>query len=117
MGKLEEARPLFEEALQARRETLGDRHPGTLISIYNMGSLLKAQGMLTEAIPLFTEQLEGSVVLRGMKYQETRDSANHLVELLRNAGQHDEATALAAKHNMWWASWRWRGCCSRRLCR
>ena len=65
-----------------------------------MGSLLKAMGMLTEAIPLFTEELEGLVVLRGMEYQETRDSANHLVQLLRNAGQHDEATALAAKHNV-----------------
>ena len=37
MGKLEEARPLYEEALQARRETLGDRHPDTLASIYNLG--------------------------------------------------------------------------------
>ena len=100
MGKLEEARPLSEEALQAQRETLGDRHPGTLISIYNMGSLLKAMGMLTEAIPLFTEELEGCELLYGMAHKEKRDSADHLVKLLRNAGQHDEATALAAKHNV-----------------
>ena len=32
MGKLKEARPLFEEALQAQRETLGESHSGTLIS-------------------------------------------------------------------------------------
>ena len=30
MGKLEEARPLYEEALQGSRETLGDSHPYTL---------------------------------------------------------------------------------------
>ena len=36
MGKLEEARPLYEEALQACRETLGDRHPDTLASISNI---------------------------------------------------------------------------------
>ena len=36
MGQLEEARPLLEEALQASRETLGDRHPSTLTSIGNM---------------------------------------------------------------------------------
>ena len=30
MGQLEEARPLYEEALQAFKETLGDRHPSTL---------------------------------------------------------------------------------------
>ena len=41
MGKLEEARPLFEEAVQARRATLGDRHPSTLISISNMATLLR----------------------------------------------------------------------------
>ena len=44
MGKLEEARPLYEEALQGKRETLGDRHPSTLSSIGNMGLLLKAMG-------------------------------------------------------------------------
>jgi|TARA_B110000196_G_scaffold295199_1_gene284750 hypothetical protein len=65
-----------------------------------MGGLLKSMGMLAEAIPLFSEELESLVVLRGMEYQETRDSANHLVQLLRNAGQHDEATALAAKHDV-----------------
>ena len=65
-----------------------------------MGGLLKSMGMLAEAIPLFSEELEGLVELRGMEYQETRGSANHLVQLLRNAGQHDEATALAAKHDV-----------------
>ena len=56
--------------------------------------------MVAEAIPLFTEELEGLVVLRGMEYQETRDSAEHLAGLLRDAGQHDEVTALAAKHGV-----------------
>ena len=49
MGKLEEARPLLEEALQARRETLGDRHPATLITIGNLAELLRATGALVEA--------------------------------------------------------------------
>ena len=65
-----------------------------------MGELLEKQGMLAEAAPFFTEELEGLVVLHGMEYQETCDSAKHLVKLLRNAGQHDEATALAAKHGL-----------------
>ena len=42
--------PLFEEALQARREKLGDR---TLGPISNMGQLLKAMGKLAEARPLY----------------------------------------------------------------
>ena len=52
MGKLDEARPLYEEALQARRATLGDRHPRTLTSISNMGMLLMDMGKLDEARPL-----------------------------------------------------------------
>ena len=58
MGQLEEARPLYEEALQARRETLGDRHPSTLSSIKNMGQLLKDMGQLKEAKPLLREALQ-----------------------------------------------------------
>ena len=49
MGKLEEAKLLYEEALQARRETLGDRHPDTLISISNLADLLRAAGALVES--------------------------------------------------------------------
>ena len=49
MGQLEEARPLLGEALQARRETLGDRHPDTLNSIGSMADLLRTTGSLAEA--------------------------------------------------------------------
>eukprot|EP00571_Detonula_confervacea_P015166 CAMPEP_0172297666 /NCGR_PEP_ID=MMETSP1058-20130122/602_1 /TAXON_ID=83371 /ORGANISM="Detonula confervacea, Strain CCMP 353" /LENGTH=53 /DNA_ID=CAMNT_0013006841 /DNA_START=35 /DNA_END=193 /DNA_ORIENTATION=- len=45
-GELEEARPLLEEGLRGRRETLGDRHPGTLGSINNMAGLLQELGEL-----------------------------------------------------------------------
>ena len=49
MGKLEEARPLLEEDLQASKETLGDRHPDMLISIGYLVVLLRATGDLAEA--------------------------------------------------------------------
>ena len=49
-----------EEALQARRETLGHRHPSTLRSINNMGAVLYAMGNLEEARPLFKEALQAS---------------------------------------------------------
>jgi hypothetical protein len=42
MGKLEEARPLFEEAVQGGKETLGDGHPYTLIFTQHLDLLLKA---------------------------------------------------------------------------
>ena len=86
--------------MQGRRETLGDRHPSTLTSIYNLADLLENQGKITEAIPLFTEELEGCVSLHGMAHEETRGSANHLIKLLRDADQRDEAKALATKHSV-----------------
>ena len=48
-----EALDLCEEALRERRKTLGDRHRTTLISINNMGLLLKNMGKLVEARPLY----------------------------------------------------------------
>ena len=43
-GKFDEAVPLFREALEVRRETLGSRHPSTLNTISNLGLLLKDKG-------------------------------------------------------------------------
>ena len=98
MGQLEEAKPLYEEAMQARREALGDGH--SQVSIYKQAALLKKQGKLGQAIALFTEELEGFMSLHGMKHAETHDSAQRLVKLLRDSGQHAEAHALAATHDI-----------------
>ena len=100
MGKLEEARPLFEQRLQGQREMLGDRHEDTLYLIRYLADVLEKQGKLVEAIPLFTEELEGYVRLFGMEYYETRGKAKRLVSNLREVGQREEAEALAHKHGL-----------------
>jgi tetratricopeptide (TPR) repeat protein len=56
-GRLDEARPLLEEALVGSRAALGDAHPDTLTSVNNLGMLLQAQGQLDEARPLLEEVL------------------------------------------------------------
>ena len=61
-GKLDDAEPLFREALDGRRATLGDRHPSTLTSINNYAQLLRNQGKLDDAQPLFREADRKSVV-------------------------------------------------------
>ena len=48
-GDREGAEPLFREALKARREVLGDRHPSTLTSIGYLADLLREMGRLAEA--------------------------------------------------------------------
>ena len=86
--------------MQACRETLGDRHPNTLTTIYNLADLLDNQGKITEAISLFTELLEARVSLLGMKHAKTRSLRNKVVSMLRSSGQNDEAKALATKHGV-----------------
>ena len=54
-GRLEEAAPLYREALDARRAMLGDRHPHTLTAIGNLGSTLKSMGETLEALMLLRE--------------------------------------------------------------
>ena len=77
MGKREEARPLFEEALQACRATLGDRHPSTLTSINNLGLLLHAMGKLEEARPLLEEALQAQRETLGDRHPDTLTSISN----------------------------------------
>ena len=59
-GDYEGAAPLYREALQIRRETLGNRHPSTLISIFNLSMLMRAKGEEEEAKRLCREAVDGS---------------------------------------------------------
>eukprot|EP00964_Phaeocystis_antarctica_P066951 scaffold40515_cov61-Phaeocystis_antarctica.AAC.1 len=100
VGKLGEAKPPYEEAMQGKRETMGDRHPDTLASINNLGTLLR---------PWASWRRRGRC---------TRSRC-------RRAGRR-WATATRARwprSTTWaccyrrWASWRRRGRCTRRRCR
>ena len=50
IGKYDEALVYYKDALDARRSILGNTHPSTLVSISNMGNVLKAQGKRTVEI-------------------------------------------------------------------
>ncbi len=57
MNKLDEAEPLYREALAIRRESLPAGHPNIALSLNNLAVLLKDQGKLAEAEPLYREAL------------------------------------------------------------
>ncbi|MEO0477494.1 MAG: histidine kinase dimerization/phospho-acceptor domain-containing protein [Planctomycetota bacterium] len=65
------AEPLFREALDGSRATLGDRHPHTLLSINYYARLLHAQGKLDEAEPLLREAVEGYRATLGDRHPDT----------------------------------------------
>ena len=60
-GTLDDAEKLCKEVLETRRETLGDRHPSTLITMGNMGRLLSAQTRFSEAEALLKENLDACI--------------------------------------------------------
>ncbi|KAL1515349.1 hypothetical protein AB1Y20_001979 [Prymnesium parvum] len=93
-GRLDEAGALYREALEAKRETLGNCHLDTLMSINNLGMLLKAQGRLDEAGALYREALEARRKTLGNHHPDTLTSINNLGSLLQAQGRLDEAEAL-----------------------
>ena len=99
-GDLDGAAPLLREALEACRGTLGDGHPDTLGSIYNLGLVLEARGELDGAAALFAEELAGCKLRYGAAHQETLSSARHLIEVLQAAGTTSEAAAIASEYGL-----------------
>ena len=95
-GDLEGAGALYREALQARRETLGDKHPDTLGSINNLANLLKDQGDLEGAGALYREALQAQRETLGDKHPDTLSSIHNLGNLLVAQGNEGEAKLLAA---------------------
>ena len=67
----------------ARRETLGDRHPDTLLSINNLGALLLTQGKYDESEPLLREALQARRETLGDRHPNTLSSIGNLADLLR----------------------------------
>ena len=96
-GKLGEAEPLCREALAARKEALGERHPSTLSSMNSLAVLLRKQGKLGEAEPLFREALAAMKEALGERHPDTLTSMNNLAILLRDQGKLGEAELLAVE--------------------
>ena len=94
LGKYDEAEPLFREALEMNRETLGNRHPSTLGSINNLGLLLVAKGDLAAAEPLCREALEGKRETLGSQHRSALLAISCLGALLYAKGDLTAAEPL-----------------------
>jgi hypothetical protein len=58
LGRPQEAEPYLREGLAKSRSVLGEEHSQTIISLNNLGSLLRALGRSAEAEPFHREALE-----------------------------------------------------------
>jgi tetratricopeptide (TPR) repeat protein len=93
-GQLDEAEPLFKEALDTRRRVLGDTHPDTLSSINNMASLYKAKGKYDLAEPLFKDALDVRRRVLGDTHPDTLISIYDTANLYKAKGEYDLAEPL-----------------------
>ena len=93
-GRYSEAEPLFLEDLQASREVLGPRHPGTLTSLNNLADLYQAQGRLAEAEPLYRDALQGRRDVLGPRHPDTLLTQLKMAGHLVNQGRRAEAMPM-----------------------
>jgi hypothetical protein len=79
-GNYDQALPLCEESLDARRRTLGNQHADTLLSIHGLAVVRGAMGELSEAVTLLREAVAGYRRVLGEKHPHTRAAVENLRE-------------------------------------
>jgi CHAT domain-containing protein len=93
-GRYGEAEPLLREALRARREVFGPRHPDTLASLNHLAELYLAQGRYDDAEPLLREALQARREVLGPRHPGTLTSLNSLAVLYYSQGRYGDAEPL-----------------------
>ena len=93
MGDLKGAEALQREALQGKRETLGDQHPTTLNSVINLALVLQDLGDLKGAEALCREALQGYREQAGARSMGTLFTIGNLADVLREKGELSAASA------------------------
>jgi len=88
------AEPLYRECLAARRRLLGPRHPDTLVSLSNLGTLLRSLGRLEEAAPLQEAALQLARETLGRRHSDTLAYLSNLGLLRLAQGRLGEAEGL-----------------------
>jgi len=93
-GEYERALPLFEQALQIRREVLGLQHTDTASSLHNLAALYYSQGEYDKALPLYEQALQIRKQVLGLQHPDTALSLNNLAFLYYSQGEYDKALPL-----------------------
>jgi tetratricopeptide (TPR) repeat protein len=89
--KYTEAQPLYEKALTVRRKLLGEEHPDTAKSYFNMAYILNVQGKYTEAQPLNEKSLAICRKVLGEHHLLTAQSYHNLANNLYFQGKYAKA--------------------------
>ncbi|CAE6408331.1 unnamed protein product [Rhizoctonia solani] len=94
LGRLEEARALQVEVLDARKQVLGDRHPHTLNSMNNLAQTYVRLSRLHDAQALFIKAFEGRKDTLGVHHRDTLSTMSSLASTYLDLGLWEDAEKL-----------------------
>ena len=91
-GLYTEAEPLYQRALQIRKQVLGASHPSTATSLNNLALLYRAQGKYDEAEPLYYHALQIREEVLGANHPNTVTIRENYAELFQNRRRKDNTS-------------------------
>ncbi|MEM7052548.1 MAG: tetratricopeptide repeat protein [Acidobacteriota bacterium] len=94
LGLYERARPLVEEALRLRQQTLPDNHPDVAESLNHLGSVRWGQGDFENAEELFRKAVRSYRRALGDRDPRVARALNDLAGALSGTGSYGEARTL-----------------------
>jgi serine/threonine-protein kinase len=94
LARYQQARPLLEQALEARRRVLPKAHPAVAESLIDLGELFGQTGQLEQAEALFREALGAERARFGPDTLEAASALGGLGGILRKQGDYDGALAV-----------------------
>jgi len=106
MGKYEKAEPLYRQAMEIRKQTLGEKDYYYAISLMNLAALYDNMGDYAKAEPLYRQALEIRRQTLGEKHPDYANSLAALGGLYKEMGSYERPSPFIA--NRWkFASRRW----------
>lgn len=93
-GRYVEAELLYVQALEIRKQLLGEEHSTVAASLNNLAELYRVQGRYQEAKPLFVKALALNKLLLGEDSQEVAINLNNLALLYLDQSYYQEAEPL-----------------------
>lgn len=94
-GKLDESERTLREAVTGRKRVLGNKHPDTLGSMFNLGLVLYDQERYGEYGQIFREVLDLRIKVQGKEHPGTLSSVKMLGRTLYCQKLYGEATRIA----------------------
>jgi len=91
LGRLEEARSVFDEVYTGQLNHLGPRHPTTLSALHNLATVTRRLGDTRGAETLYLELVESRREVLGEHHAQTLNTINNLGELYLHADRPTEA--------------------------